>query len=160
MTLEEAEKFLESQASIPNLSEVEDRKTQASHRITIEFCATGEELELDGAAELNNMMYGYVLTVHKAQGCEWEKVFFLLHKKHNVMVNRELLYTAITRAKKELCIVCEPDHFVKGILTQSIKGNTLKEKAIFFQGKQKMLEEKQRIKELKLEMQKTTGGIV
>jgi exodeoxyribonuclease V alpha subunit len=75
------------------------------------------------------------LTVHKSQGSEWEKVFLCLHQSHAVMLQRELLYTAVTRAKKELVVICEDDTFVKGIESQRIKGNTLEEKAEFFKGK-------------------------
>jgi ATP-dependent exoDNAse (exonuclease V) alpha subunit len=51
------------------------------------------------------------------------------------MTQRELLYTAITRAKEELYIICEPETFTKGVLRQRIKGNTLVEKAEYFKGK-------------------------
>ena len=46
------------------------------------------------------MILGYALTVHKAQGSEWDRVFLLLHQSHNTMIQRELLYTAVTRAAK------------------------------------------------------------
>lgn len=51
------------------------------------------------------------------------------------MLQRELLYTAVTRAKEELYIICEPETFTKGIQSQRVKGNTLAEKAEFFKGK-------------------------
>jgi ATP-dependent exoDNAse (exonuclease V) alpha subunit len=51
------------------------------------------------------------------------------------MVQRELLYTAVTRAREELYIICEPESFVKGILSQRVKGDTLEEKAQYFMGK-------------------------
>ena len=51
------------------------------------------------------------------------------------MLQRELLYTAVTRAKEELYIICEPETFIKGILGQRVKGNTLAEKAEYFKGK-------------------------
>jgi ATP-dependent exoDNAse (exonuclease V) alpha subunit len=51
------------------------------------------------------------------------------------MIQRELLYTAVTRASKELYIICEPDTFVKGVESQRIKGNTLLDKAEYFKGK-------------------------
>jgi ATP-dependent exoDNAse (exonuclease V) alpha subunit len=60
----------------------------------------------------------------------------MFHHKHNVLMCRELLYTAITRAREELVIICEPTHFQKAVETQRIKGNTLAEKAEFFKGKQ------------------------
>lgn len=115
----------------------EDRVRQASHIITLKMQDSGIELKLDKASQLNTLILGYALTVHKAQGSEWNRVFFLMHQSNNAMVSRELIYTALTRAKEELIIMCEPDHFDKGIRSQRVKGDTLAEKAEFFKGKQK-----------------------
>ena len=87
------------------------------------------------ASEVNALLLAYALTVHKAQGSEWRKVFFCLHQSHATMMQRELLYTGVTRAREELYVICEPETFTKGILAQKIKGDTLKEKAQFFKGK-------------------------
>ena len=115
--------------------EDEDRVNAASHIITITLDDTGQEVVIDKAASINNLALGYILTVHKAQGAEWEKVFVLLHQSHATMLQRELLYTAITRARKECYVICEKDTFVKGVLSQKIKGNTLEEKAQHFMGR-------------------------
>lgn len=125
--------FLLSQAAIS--SRDEDRVTIASHIITCRFDGSGEEVSIDGASQVNAMLLGYALTVHKSQGSEWRKVFFVMHQSHATMCQRELLYTACTRAKEELYVICEPETFVKGIKNQRIKGNTLEEKAEFFKGK-------------------------
>lgn len=112
-----------------------ERKQEASHIVTLRMCADDSEETVNTAAAFNAMDLGYALTVHKSQGSEWTKVFLLLHQSHNTMLQRELLYTAVTRAKKELYVICEPDHFIKGINNQRITGNTLAEKAEFFKGK-------------------------
>jgi exodeoxyribonuclease V alpha subunit len=112
-----------------------DRVTQSSHHIKLLMQDSDTDKLVTKAAEVNAMLLGYCLTVHKAQGSEWDKVFLLLHNSHATMMQRELLYTAVTRAKKELFIICEPDTFVKGIKSQRIKGNTLEEKAEYFKGK-------------------------
>ena len=52
-----------------------------------------------------------------------------------MMIQRELLYTAVTRAKEELFVICEPDTFEKGITRQRIPGSTWQEKAEYFKGK-------------------------
>lgn len=114
----------------------EDRVTQASHKVIVRLVDTGSEVTLTKAAEINALLHSYALTVHKAQGSEWRKVFFTLHQSHAVMLQRELLYTGITRAREELYIICEPETFTKGIISQRIKGDTLAEKAEFFKGKQ------------------------
>lgn len=121
----------------------EDRIRQASHVVTLRMADTDMEVVLDTAAELNSLLMAYALTVHKSQGSEWKKVFLLLHQSHAVMIQREMLYTAVTRAKEELYIICEPESFMKGITNQRIQGNTLAEKAIYFQGK---LEKSEKLK--------------
>lgn len=113
----------------------DERVRAASHIITVTLDDSGAEVELDTASALNALILSYCLTVHKSQGSEWDKVFLVLHQSHATMCQRELLYTAITRAAKESYIICEPDTFVKGVASQRIKGNTLAEKAEFFKGK-------------------------
>jgi exodeoxyribonuclease V alpha subunit len=112
-----------------------DRVHQASHTITLRMLDSEVEIKVDKASSLNAMLLGYALTVHKSQGSEWAKVFCVFHQSHATMIQRELLYTAITRAKKELYIICEPETFVNGINSQKIKGETIAEKAEFFKGK-------------------------
>lgn len=113
----------------------EDRVRQASHVVTLRRVESDVEIQIETAGELNALILGYALTIHKAQGSEWRKVFLVLHQSHATMLQRELLYTAVTRAKEELYVICEPESFVNGIRSQRIKGNTLAEKAEFFKGK-------------------------
>ena len=113
----------------------EDRVTQSSHHIKLRMMDSDTEKTITKAAEVNVLILGYALTVHKSQGSEWEKVFLLFHNSHATMMQRELLYTAVTRAKKELFIICEPDTFTNAVKSQRIKGNTLLEKAEYFKGK-------------------------
>lgn len=123
--------FLLGQAAIAD----EDRVHAASHILHIKLVDQELEIKLDKAGQINNTILGYALTVHKAQGSEWRRVFLVFHQSHNRMLQRELLYTAVTRAREELVIICERDSFIKGIESQRIKGNSLAEKAIYFRGK-------------------------
>jgi len=116
-------------------SDSEDRTTQASHKVVVRLVDTGAEITLSKASEINKLLHSYALTVHKSQGSEWRKVFFLLHHSHATMLQRELVYTGITRAREELYIICEPESLKKGIINQKIKGTTLEEKADYFKGK-------------------------
>lgn len=125
--------FILSQVSAG--SQDEDRVNASSHIIVLQLLDSDREVQLKSAGEINDLILGYALTVHKSQGSEWEKVFLCLHNSHATMLQRELLYTAVTRARKELFVICEPDSFEKGIINQRIKGNTLQEKAEFFKGK-------------------------
>jgi exodeoxyribonuclease V alpha subunit len=125
--------FLLAQVSASDDSE--DRVTQSSHHIKLHMLDSDTHKTITKAAEVNALLLGYALTVHKAQGSEWDKVFVLFHNSHATMMQRELLYTAVTRAKKELFIICEKDTFTSAINRQRIKGNTLAEKAEYFKGK-------------------------
>lgn len=116
-------------------NEQEGKVLAISHIITISFPEEIDNKEVRTLGELQTLDLAYAMTIHKSQGSEWIKVFLLLHSSHNRMLNRELLYTAITRAKEQLVIVCENDSLQKGISQQAIKGNTLAEKAEFFKGK-------------------------
>lgn len=111
-----------------------DRKAAASHVVSLRM-ADGQEIVLDTAAEINSLALGYAMTVHKSQGSEWRKVFFVLHHSHSQMLSRELVYTAITRARESLYIICEPDSLIKGIENQRVKGQSLEEKLMYFAGK-------------------------
>jgi exodeoxyribonuclease V alpha subunit len=113
----------------------EGRVKEASHIIKVKIVDGGQEVELKTASAINSLILSYSLTVHKSQGSEWRKVFLLVHQSHNTMIQRELLYTACTRAREMLYVICEPDSFMKGIAGQRIKGNTLAQKAEFFKGK-------------------------
>lgn len=93
-------------------------------------------ISIDTRGQINNLLLCYATTCHKAQGLESKKVFIILHKSHGILTNREWLYTAITRAKESLTILCERDTFIGGINKQQIKGTTLEEKAEYFKGKQ------------------------
>lgn len=113
----------------------EDRVQQSSHVLTLRMLDSDVLIKVDKASAINSMLLGYALTVHKSQGSEWRRVFVVLHHSHATMIQRELLYTAITRAKEELYVICEADTFMKGIASQKIKGETIAEKAEYFKGK-------------------------
>ena len=51
-----------------------------------------------------NIMPAYALSIHKAQGSEFNNVIVLFHQSHFMMLKKNLLYTAITRGKKNVVI--------------------------------------------------------
>ena len=55
--------------------------------------------------ELNTLDLAYALTVHKSQGSEYPAVVLALSAGHHVMLRRNLVYTAVTRARRFLCVV-------------------------------------------------------
>lgn len=56
-------------------------------------------------ADMENITWAYATTVHKSQGSEYKVVVFNLLEEHQVMLKRNLLYTAVTRAKTKVYIV-------------------------------------------------------
>lgn len=121
--------FLLSSAS------TEERVNQASHIISVYFPDIEQTRTFSEASDINNCSLGYAITIHKSIGSEWRKVFVVIHQQHHKMMQREMAYTAFTRAREELYIICEPETMTTSINSQRIKGNSLKEKAEFFKGK-------------------------
>lgn len=121
----------------------DEAKNLASHTITVYIPELDIEKTLNTAGEINTMTFGYALSIHKSQGSEWERVFLFLHNSHATMMSRELIYTAVTRAKNSLFIVCEADAkpYQSSIRIASqrprIPGTTLREKIDFFAKKAK-----------------------
>lgn len=129
--------------ALDNLAADDEGKNLASHTITVEITDTGEERKLNTAGDINQMLFGYALTIHKSQGSEWQRVFLFLHNSHATMLSRELVYTAITRARHELYIICEGDikpyenSIKRAAAKPIIPGTQLAEKIDFFRGKAK-----------------------
>ncbi len=118
---------------LSSIDDNEERTQAASHMVTCEL-ETGQSYTLSSAGEFNSQIFqlGYALSVHKSQGSEWRRVFLLFHKAHSTMLSRELLYTAMTRAREELVIVARPELITKAIRSPRIKGNSLAEKIEYF----------------------------
>ena len=68
--------------------------------------------------ELNELTLAYASSVHKSQGSEYKVVIIPLSTSHYIMLQRNLLYTAITRAKQKVIIIGS-----KKALMTAIKSN-------------------------------------
>lgn len=55
--------------------------------------------------EADQLTLSYAITVHKSQGCEFPAVVLPILSQHNIMLQRNLLYTAVTRAKHLLVLI-------------------------------------------------------
>ena len=71
-------------------------------QVTIRF---PEKSVVYDMADLNELVLAYGITVHKAQGSEYPAVVVPLMTQHYMMLQRNLLYTAITRAKELVVLV-------------------------------------------------------
>ena len=71
---------------------------------TLKVNFDGRSIEYD-VTELDELVHAYATTIHKAQGSEYPIVVMPIMMNHFVMLQRNLIYTGITRAKKVLVIV-------------------------------------------------------
>jgi len=67
----------------------------------------GREVQY-GADELDALSLAYACTIHKVQGSEFPAALIVLHNAHFMLLNRALLYTALTRAKRLVVLIGDP----------------------------------------------------
>ena len=67
--------------------------------------------------DLLDLTHAYAITIHKAQGSEFPLVILALTRHNYLMLRRNLLYTAITRAAKNLVLVGQPEAFAMALHT-------------------------------------------
>ena len=70
--------------------------------MTVHF--EGRPVEYD-FGDLDELSLAYVLSIHKSQGSEFPCVMTPLHTQHYLMLQRNLLYTAVTRGKRLVVLV-------------------------------------------------------
>ena len=72
----------------------------------------------------------YAVTVHKAQGSEYDYVGLILPETDLPLLTRELLYTALTRSRKSVTILGEKDLLVRGIEARIQRSSGIGEKLL------------------------------
>ena len=126
------------------LMDTEEKVNQCSHVVVVESLEnTTMHFELTTAAQVNAMLPVGALTIHKSQGSEWRKVLLVLHASHATMWKRELIYTAVTRARESLEIYYSGEQqgkiaasaFQRGVTKSEFKGVSLEHKLDYFRGK-------------------------
>jgi len=70
---------------------------------------------------LEDLVPAYACTVHKAQGSEYPAVVLALHRQHHVMLERNLLYTAVTRARRLVVVVGSRTAVWRAVTTASVR---------------------------------------
>jgi len=58
-----------------------------------------------GPDELDELVPAYAITIHKSQGCEYPAVVVPILTQHYMMLQRNLLYTAVTRGRRLVVLV-------------------------------------------------------
>jgi exodeoxyribonuclease V alpha subunit len=73
--------------------------------LTVDFDGRGVEYEF---AELDELSLAYAASIHKSQGSEYPVVVIPLAMQHFTLLERNLLYTAVTRGRKLVVVIAEP----------------------------------------------------
>jgi len=77
-------------------------------------------------SDLNELVHAYAISIHKSQGSEFAAVVIPLFMQHFMMLQRNLLYTAVTRAKKLCIIIGQPK-----AVAMAVKNNKSVERITF-----------------------------
>ncbi|MCT4619926.1 MAG: ATP-dependent RecD-like DNA helicase [Marinisporobacter sp.] len=85
----------------------------------------GREVEYE-ILELDELVLAYATTIHKAQGSEYKIVVMPISFSHYVMLQRNLLYTGITRAKKILVLVGKKEAIYTAVKNNHVKDRNTK----------------------------------
>jgi len=78
--------------------------------------------------QIASLERAYALTVHKSQGSEYDHVALVLPKEDSPVLTKELLYTAVTRAKKSLRIISSEESFMAACDKSVIRSSGLYER--------------------------------
>lgn len=96
-------------------------------QLTAEFDRTRHVFD---RSELGDLALAYAISIHKSQGSEYPVVVIPLLKQHYMMLQRNLLYTAVTRGRKKVILVGDPAAYAMAVSNFTTKGRhtNLKEK--------------------------------
>ena len=94
------------------IKNIEYKGKSGSSEITIDYYGN---LVTYKQKEFNKFKHGYIISIHKSQGSEFELVIMPVSSSYKRMLYKKLIYTAVTRAKKRLIIIGEANAFMYGI---------------------------------------------
>lgn len=100
----------------------------ASHVMTVKLQNVDDPVDFATAGQYKDIKLAYAITCHKAQGSEYRNVMVVAHASNLKMLTREWLYTAVTRAKERVILLCNHRGLTHAVNNQRIKGKTVQEK--------------------------------
>lgn len=116
--------------------------------MTVRF--EGREVELE-QADFLNLTLAYCMSIHKSQGSEFSIVILPMVRQYSRMYARNLLYTALTRAKLKLMLIGEPSAYANCIRAEALNRETMLKQQIVFQFTGKKAETNPQEKSVQLE---------
>lgn len=104
----------------------------SERKLSVDF--DGETVSYEGE-EIDQLQLAYAVSIHKSQGSEFKAVVLVLAKAHYVMLQRNLLYTAITRAREQCVVVGQWTAIGQSVRNNpAVKRNTLLAEALKQEG--------------------------
>lgn len=91
---------------------------ESSNKLTVEM--DDKRLIEYSLEDLDNLELAYAITIHKSQGSEFKSVIIPMFDGYKLLQTRNLLYTAITRAKENIVLVGD-----KNVMNNMIRNNTI-----------------------------------
>jgi exodeoxyribonuclease V alpha subunit len=87
------------------------------HTVTVTFDGRPVGYEF---LEMDELIHAYAVSVHKSQGSEFPAVVLPILTAHYMMLQRNLLYTAVTRARRLVVLVGQPRAIALAVNTNAV----------------------------------------
>lgn len=80
--------------------------------------------------DFSSIKHGFIISIHKSQGSEFDMIIMPIDKSYNRMLYKKLIYTGVTRAKRKLIIIGDPDAFLSSVYNnnESVRNSKLLDK--------------------------------
>jgi exodeoxyribonuclease V alpha subunit len=96
--------------------------------LRVEFMSLAETPRSFAPQRLAHFAVAYAITIHKSQGSELDEVTVVLPYDDSPMLTRELLYTAITRARRQVVVIAKEAAVESAILTPTLRLSGLRDR--------------------------------
>lgn len=70
--------------------------------------------------DFNKIKHGYIISIHKSQGSEFDMVIMTMSFDYKRMLYKKLIYTGVTRAKRKLILIGQPDAFAYSVHNNNV----------------------------------------
>ncbi len=106
---------------------VPEKTGKASGPLVVYFPDLGGRVRRIAAARLSGIETVYAMTIHKSQGSEFDQVHIVLPDTDSAVLSRELIYTAVTRARSRVTIWGREDVLAKALARKIVRHSGLRE---------------------------------
>jgi exodeoxyribonuclease V alpha subunit len=107
-----------TQGIVLDILDVQNEKGEFKPSYLIQWDDRSEQMHMAIGDKISeNIILAYACTIHKVQGSQYPCVIAICHSIHAYMLSRNLLYTAVTRARKSAIIIGNNKGLRKAITT-------------------------------------------